>query len=111
MKTITRMALASIPLPFLLTACLSNNTTMQQGSVMVSEVVSICGAMVGGQAEERINQEWAKYPEAEASRSTIEGIADVLLTNPDATEEQRNSQYSKYITCATGLMTVNQFTK
>ncbi|ABM04247.1 hypothetical protein Ping_2526 [Psychromonas ingrahamii 37] len=76
---------------------------MQQGSVLVSEVVSVCSAIVGGQAAQRINQEWAKYPAAEASRPMIESVAAVLLNNPDATAQQRTTQYTQYITCATGL--------
>lgn len=60
--------------------------------------------MVGGQAEQRINEEWSKYPNAQASRSVIESTAEILLSNPAATEQQRMSQYSKYLTCATGLL-------
>ena len=111
MKTATRKALAIISLPLMVTGCLSNNTTMQQGSVMVSDVVSICGAMVGGPGEERINQEWAKYPEAEVSRPIIETMAEVLLTNPEVPEQDRAGQYKKYLSCAAGLFAVNQVVK
>ena len=92
----------------LLTACMasSGGTAMQQGTVMVSEVVSICGAVVGDQAEQRINQEWAKYPEAEVSRPMIENVAQVLLSSPDGT-----NQYSKYMTCAAGLFATREATK
>lgn len=78
---------------------------------MVSEVVSICGAVVGAQAEERINQEWAKHPEAEANRPLIELVAESLLNDPTATEEQRSKQYKKYLTCATGLLMSNGLVK
>jgi hypothetical protein len=89
------------------TGC-SNNTgsypVMQQSSVLVSEVVEVCSTIVGGQAAQRINQEWAKYPTAEASRPMIESVAGVLLNNPGATAQQRTTQYAQYITCATGLL-------
>lgn len=115
MKKATRMVLAAVSLPLFVSGCLNTNNSanvaMQQGSIMVNEVVTICGAIVGGQAEQRINQEWAKYPEAEANRSIIETMAEVLLNNPDATEQQRTSQYKQYLTCATGLFMTNQVTK
>ncbi len=66
---------------------------------------------MGGQAEQRINQEWAKYPEAEANRSIVETMAEVLLNNPEATEQQRTSQYKQYMTCATGLLVANGVVK
>ena len=96
--------------PVLLTGCLNSNT-QQNSVVMVSELTTICGALVGGQAEQRINQEWAKYPEAEASRSVIETMASVLLTNPESTEQQGNSDYKQYLTCATGLLMANGMLK
>lgn len=112
MNTATRATLAAIFTPLLLSGCLSNNTAMmQQGSIMVSDVVNICGAMVGGPGEDRINQEWAKYPEAEASRPMIETMAEVLLTNPEVPEQDRAGQYKKYMSCATGLFAVNQIAK
>lgn len=111
MKTPSRTVLASLSLPLILTGCLSNNTALQQGSVMVSDVVSICGAMVGGPGEERINQEWAKYPEAEVSRPMIETVAEVLLSNPEVPEQVRAAEYKKYLSCAAGLFAVNQATK
>ena len=83
----------------------------QQSSILVSEIVNICGAIVGTQAETRINQEWAKYPEAEANRPIIEAVAETLLNDPTATEEQRTSQYRKYLTCATGLLMTNKMTQ
>ncbi|MFT6924822.1 MAG: hypothetical protein ACJAZP_000392 [Psychromonas sp.] len=88
----------------------SNTTsypTIPQNSVLVSEVVNVCGAIVGGQAEQRINQEWAKYPSAEASRPMIESVAAVLLNNPESTAQQRTTQYAQYISCATGLLISN----
>lgn len=111
MKTTTCMALAVVSIPLMMTGCLSNNTAMQQGNIMVNDVVTICGAMVGGPGEERINQEWAKYPEAEVSRPMIETMAEVLLTNPDVPEQNRLGQYKKYLSCAAGLFAVNQVTK
>lgn len=101
--------LAAISLSVLVTGC-SNTASypaMQQSSVLVSEVVAVCGAIVGGQAEQRINQEWAKYPAAEASRPMIESVAGVLLNNPAATAQQRTTQYAQYISCATGLLVSN----
>ena len=111
MKTTIRMA-AAVLIPLSVTACLSSGgTTTEQASVMVSEITTICGAIVGGQAEQRINQEWANYPEAEANRSIIETMAEVLLNNPEATEQQRTSQYKQYMTCATGLLVANGVVK
>lgn len=107
MKIAIRMA-AAVLIPLSVTGCLSSGgTSAEQASVMVSEVTTICGAIVGGQAEQRINQEWAKYPEAEANRSIIETMAEVLLNNPEATEQQRSSQYKQYMSCATGLLMAN----
>ena len=111
MKIATCKALAIISLPLMITSCLSNNTAVQQGTVMVNDVVSICGAMVGGPGEERINQEWAKYPEAEVSRPMVETMAEVLLNNPDVPEQDRAGQYKKYLSCAAGLFAVNQVAK
>lgn len=111
MKTTIRMVAAAL-IPLSVTACLSSGgTTAEQASVLVSEVSTICGAIVGGQAEQRINQEWSKYPQADANRSTIETMAEVLLNNPEATEQQRTSQYSQYMTCATGLLMANGVVK
>jgi len=107
MNKTSKMAIAAIVLPLSLSGCLSSGgggMAAAQNSVLVSEVVSVCGAIVGDQAEQRINQEWAKYPEADANRPVIETMAEVLLTNPEATEQQRTSQYRKYLTCATGLL-------
>ena len=112
MKTANRLLITATLAPLFVTGCLqSAGTAMQENSVLVSEVVSICGAIVGGDAEQRINQEWAKYPEAEANRAIIETMADVLLTNPQATEQQRTSQYKQYLTCATGLLMTNGMMK
>ena len=80
---------------------------MQQNTVLVDQVVSVCGQMVGSQAEQRINREWAKYPVAEANRPLIESVAKVLLTNPNASAEQRSRDHSQYLTCATGLLVAN----
>lgn len=112
MTKTTRMILTAISIPLFLTGCLtapsgSGSTTQQQGSVMVDEVVSVCGAMVGGQAEQRINQEWAKYPAAEVNRPMVESVANVLLSNPEASLTQRASQYAQYMSCATGLFVTN----
>ena len=92
----------------LLTACMgtTGGTAMQQGTVMVSEVVSVCGAVVGDQAEQRINEEWAKYPEAEVSRPMVESVAGVLLSSPDGT-----NAYSKYMSCAAGLFATKEAMK
>jgi hypothetical protein len=114
MKKQIRTAVAIILLPFVLNACLAqqgNSMSSEQSRVMVSEIMSVCGAMVGEQAEQRINQEWAKYPEAEASRPVIEAVAESLLNNPAATETQQLSQYKKYLRCATGLLVANGFVK
>ena len=112
MKTAIRMAAAAVFIPLSVTACLSSGgTTAEQASVLVSEVSTICGAIVGGQAEQRINQEWSKYPGAEANRSIIETMAEALLNNPEATEQQRASQYKQYMTCATGLLMANGVVK
>ena len=112
MKTVIRMTVVAVFLPLSVTACLSSGgATAQQASVLVSEMTTICGAIVGGQAEQRINQEWAKYPEAEANRGIIETMAEVLLNNPEATEQQRASQYKQYMTCATGLLMANGVAK
>lgn len=101
MKTPHILMLPALILPLLTTGCLNLGTS--DNSVMVSELTAICGAIVGGQAEERINQEWAKYPSAQANRGTIEVVADILLTNPDGTSAS-SSQYKKYLTCATGML-------
>jgi hypothetical protein len=112
MKTAFYMATAAVLIPLSVSGCLSSGgTTAEQASVMVSEITTICGAIVGGQAEQRINQEWAKYPDAEANRSIIETMAEVLLNNPEATEQQRASQYKQYMTCATGLLMANAVVK
>jgi len=113
MKKASRIALTAVTLPLFITGCLNtaSNPTMQQGSLLVSEIVTICGAVVGGQAEQRINDEWAKYPEAEASRPMIETVAEVLLNNPEATEQQRTSQYKQYLTCTAGLFATKEAMK
>ena len=112
MKTLIRTALLVAFLPLSVSGCLTQlATAMQQDNVLVSEVVSICGAIVGGQAEQRINDEWSKYPDASANRPLIENVANVLLTNPEATEQQRTNQYQQYLTCATGLMVTNKVTQ
>lgn len=105
MKKVTPMVLAALSVPLFVSGCIptASNPGMQQGGVLVSEVVAVCGAIVGGQAEQRINQEWAKYPNAEVNRPMIESVAGVLLNNPDATAQQRTTQYAQYISCATGL--------
>jgi len=107
MKTTIRLLGCAIFIPLSVSGCLnSGGTTTEQATAMVSDITTICGALVGDQAEQRINQEWAKYPEADANRSVIENMAEVLLNNPDATEESRTSQYKKYMNCATGLLAV-----
>ena len=77
---------------------------------MVSEVVSICGALVGDQAEQRINSEWEKYPDMNASRPVIETMAQVLLTDTGGVQ-QATSEYKKYLSCATGLLMANGLLK
>ena len=113
MKNTTRTLLAAVSLPLSLTGCLNTtgSPTMQQGTVMVSEVVTVCGAMVGGQAEQRINEEWAKYPEAEVSRPMVESVANVLLSDPEVPAEQGANQYTKYMTCAAGLFATKEAMK
>jgi hypothetical protein len=107
MKTVIRLLSTVIFIPLSISGCLSSGgTTTEQASAMVSDITTICGALVGDQAEQRINKEWAKYPEAEASRPVIENMAEVLLNNPDATEKTRTSQYKQYMNCATGLLAV-----
>lgn len=78
---------------------------------MLSEVMTICGALVGEQAEQRINSEWEKYPEANASRPVIETMAQVLLTNPEGQTQPGTGEYKMYISCATGLLMANGFLK
>jgi basic membrane lipoprotein Med (substrate-binding protein (PBP1-ABC) superfamily) len=106
-------AVVAVFFPLSVTACLSSGgtTAAEQSSVLVSEMTTICGAVVGDQAEQRINQEWAKYPEAQANRTIIENMAEVLLNDPEATEQQRTSQYKQYMTCATGLLMANSVAK
>ena len=113
MKKATSLVLAAVSVPVFLSGCLNtaSSPTMQQGTVLVSEVVTICGAMVGGQAEQRINQEWAKYPEAEVSRPMVESVAEVLLNNPEAPAGQGSSQYTQYLTCAAGLFATKEAMK
>lgn len=110
MKNTTRTVLAAVYLPLSLTGCLNTtgSPTMQQGTVLVSEVVTVCGAIVGGQAEQRINEEWAKYPEAEVSRPMVESVANVLLSNPEVPAEEGSNQYTKYMTCAAGLFATKE---
>ncbi len=112
MKISFRVLAAVVLLPLSVAGCLNMaNTIMQQDNVLVSQVVTVCGAMVGGQAEQRINQEWAKYPGVEANRTIIETMANVLLSNPQATGQQGQSQYKQYMTCATGLLVANGMVK
>jgi len=89
-----------------LAGCLASGGTSNsiENNVLVSEVVTICGAIVGDQAEQRINQEWDKYPEASANRPIIENIAEALLNDPNASAQQRSKNYRNYLTCATGLL-------
>lgn len=105
MKTYFRMLFASL-VTFSLAGCLNtgNVSNESQNSVLVSQVISVCGSLVGEQAEQRINQEWSKYPEADANRNIIETMAEVLLNDPSSTEAQRTSNYKKYLSCGTGLL-------
>ena len=105
MKTTLCLKILALSAPFFISGCI--NTAMQDNSVLVSELTKICGVIVGSQAEQRISQEWAKYPSADANRPVIEAVANVLLTNPDVSLQERNSQYKQYLTCATGLMVTN----
>jgi hypothetical protein len=110
MKAKIRTAAGISLLSFSMSGCLmqsAGGTESAPNSVMVSEVMSICGAIVGDQAEQRINQEWSKYPEAEASRPVIEAVAESLLNEPGATAAQRSNQYKKYLNCAMGLLLAN----
>ena len=110
MKTSINKILSVVLLPFFVSGCIdtASSPTMQQGTILVNEVVTVCGAMVGGEAEQRINEEWAKYPEAEASRPMIESVAEVLLNDPTVPAEQRTSNYKKYMTCAAGLFATKE---
>ena len=108
MKNLIRNIMAATIYTWLASGCLATSPqAMQNNSVMVNELVSVCGALVGGQAEQRINQEWAKHPGAQANRAVVESVADVLLNNPQVPEQQRIGQYKKYITCATGMFLKN----
>lgn len=113
MNSHIRLALTGSLLPLTLAGCLaggsSGGTPNSQTSVLVSEITTICGAIVGDQAEQRLNQEWAKYPDAQANRPVIEAVAQTLLNDPNATEQQRTGEYRKYLTCATGLLMTNGF--
>jgi len=112
MKLFIRAIAVSVVFPVVMTGCISSGgSTSDQNTVMVSEVVSICGALVGGQAEQRINSEWEKYPEVNASRPVIESMAQILLTNSDGQPEQGAREYKKYISCATGLLMTNGLLK
>jgi len=112
MKTFPRLAVTSLFSSMFLTGCLtSGGSATGESSVMVTEVMTICGALVGEQAEQRINSEWEKYPEANASRPVIETMAQVLLTNPENPAQQGASDYKKYISCATGLLMANGLLK
>lgn len=113
MKNAVHMVLTVVSLPLFLSGCLNTtgSPTMQQGTVLVSEVVTVCGAIVGGQAEQRINEEWAKYPEAEVSRPMVESVANVLLSNPEVPAEQGSNQYTRYMTCAAGLFATKEAMK
>jgi len=112
MKTHFRILFASL-VTFSLTGCLDmgNVSNESESSVLVSQVISVCGSLVGDQAEERINQEWSKYPEANTNRSMIETMAEVLLNDPASTEAQRTSNYKKYLSCGTGLLVTNGLIK
>ena len=96
-----------------LAGCLASGGTSSssQNNVLVSEVVTICGAIVGDQAEQRINQEWEKYPDASVNRPIVESIAESLLNDPNSSEQQRSKNYKKYISCATGLLMSKGFLK
>jgi len=110
MKNSIQLAVTTIFISFSVTACLSSGSSATgQSTVMVSEMVSLCGAVLGEQAETRINQEWEKYPEAAASRQVVENMAQVLLVDPTGTAQGSSADYKKYITCATGLMMTNGY--
>jgi len=112
MKVFTRYIAVSFLFPIFITGCMSSGgSSSDQNTVMVSDVVTICGALVGAQAEQRINSEWEKYPEMNASRPIIESMAQVLLLNADGTGQQGDSEYKKYISCATGLLMANGLLK
>ncbi len=102
----------SVLIALAVTGCANiTNSAMGQNSVLVNEVVTICGAIVGDQAEQRINKEWAKYPGLEANRPIIETMAKVLLTNPQATSQQRTQDHRRYLSCTTGLLLANGIVK
>lgn len=112
MKEFTRYLAVFFLFPIIITGCISSGgSSSSQNTVMVSEVVSICGALVGAQAEQRINSEWQKYPEMNASRPVIESMAQVLLSNSDNANQQGTNDYKKYISCATGLLMANGLLK
>ena len=110
MKVIKHYLVGLFVFPLLITGCIgAGGSAPGQNTVMVSEVISICGALVGVQAEQRINSEWEKYPEMDVSRPMIESMAQVLLQNPESGSEQGALEYSKYISCATGLLMAKGF--
>ena len=112
MKVFMRCIPVFFIFPIMITGCMgSGGSVSNANTVVVSEVVSICGTLVGGQAEQRINSEWAKYPEMDVSRPVIESMAQVLLLNPESNGEQGALDYKKYISCATGLLMANGFLK
>jgi len=112
MKVFIRSIAVSVLFPVFVTGCISSGgSASNQQTVLVSEVVTICGALVGTQAEQRINSEWEKYPEMNASRPVIESMAQVLLLNSESTSQQGVSEYKKYISCATGLLMANGLLK
>jgi len=112
MKNSIQLAVITLFITFSVTACLSTgSSTTGQSTVSVSEMVSICGAVLGGDAEARINQEWEKYPEAAASRPVVENMAQVLLVDSTGATQESTADYKKYITCATGLMMTNGLLK
>ena len=111
MKVFIRYIAVSFLFPIFITGCMiSGGSFSDQNTVMVSEVVIVCGALRGAQAEQPINSEWEKYPEMNASRPVIESMAQVLLLNTDGTDQQA-AEYKKYISCATGLLMANGLLK
>jgi len=112
MKVFSRYIAVSTLVLVFITGCISSGgSSSNKNTVMVSEVVSICGALVGTQAEQRINSEWDKYPEMNASRPVIESMAQVLLSNSGGSDQQGAREYKKYISCATGLLMANGLLK
>ena len=86
-----------------LSGCVVSPESAALGRVVVNEVASACNAVVGEDVGRRIDEEWAKYPEAQVSRPVIESVSKVILTMPGMTDEQKMQAYQSYMSCVTGV--------